>query len=56
MFGKPSTFRPFSAIFRKAVKKKLAIYVFFFVEYLHEDGRERSKYVAGLTHFVYYCA
>jgi len=32
MFGKPSNFQPFSAILRKALKKKLAIYVFFFVE------------------------
>jgi len=30
--------------------KKLAIIVFFFVEYLHEDGRKRPKRVEEILH------
>jgi hypothetical protein len=37
----------------KTIKK--ATVVFFFVEYLPEDGRTRPKHVGGLPHVVYNC-
>jgi hypothetical protein len=43
-------FRSFSVIF-----KEVAINVFFFVEYLPEDGWKRSKYVGGIAQVVYHC-
>jgi hypothetical protein len=36
-------------------KRTIGNVVFFFVEYLHEDGRKRPKHVGGLLYDLYCC-